>query len=215
MVQETVVFLHANGQTPETWEPVIEALPSRLRGIALPIEGLTSGEIGRFDIDTAARGVVDSCKELGIDRMVLCGVSIGAMVATKVAQRSPGLVSGLILSGTQVYPNQIAMKLQSVVFRILPERVLASQGMTRATALGVSRAVAGIDFRADLTQISCKTLVACGSRDKPNMGATKEAAAGIPDAKLHVEQGVGHLWNATHPDRFARMVIDFVHGLPR
>jgi 3-oxoadipate enol-lactonase len=209
-----IVFLHANGQTPETWEPVIRALPSLLRGIALPIDGLTSGEIGRFEMDAAARGVVASCHERGIDSAVLCGVSVGAMIATDVALAHPDIVSGLILSGTQVRPNRALMRFQSLVMRLVPKRVLASQGMTKATALGVSRAVAGIDVRDDLRQMRCRTLVACGSRDAPNMGAAKEAAALIPGAELHIEQGVGHLWNHTHPDRFARMVIGFADTLP-
>jgi 3-oxoadipate enol-lactonase len=209
----TIVFLHANGQTPEVREPVIRALPPSLHGIALPIEGISTGDTSTFEIDRAAHAVVAACAERGIDRIVLCGLSVGAMIATEVALASPDLVAGLILSGTQVRPNPVLMRVQSLLMRVLPERVIASQGMTRATALNVSRAVAGIDVRDALRRIRCRTLVACGSRDAANLRAAKDAAALIPGAELHIEPEVGHLWNVTHPDRFVRMIIEFAASL--
>ena len=56
-------------------------------------------------LQTASDAVLTDLQDRGIDRMHLCGLSLGAMIATRFAIDHPQRVASLILSGSQVHPN--------------------------------------------------------------------------------------------------------------
>ena len=204
-----VVLLQGLGQSADAWSGVIDALPDRVRAIALPVPPTED-----FSLPRAAETVVRELDGLQLNRVHLCGLSLGAMVALQVALDSPDRVDRLILSGAQVAPNPVLMRVQSAVMRVLPSRVVAPDGVSKADVLATLDAVAGTNFRPRLASISTPTLVMCGSRDRANLPAARELASGIPGASLDIVPRVGHEWNRTHPDLFAARVAAFVAPLP-
>jgi pimeloyl-ACP methyl ester carboxylesterase len=59
-----------------------------------------------------------------------------------------------------------------------------------------------LDLRLELRNVVAPALVLCGERDKVNLSVACAMAKLLPDARLHVEPGAGHLWNVQAPDRF-------------
>ncbi len=67
------------------------------------------------------------------------------------------------------------------------------------------------DVRADLPSITQPTRVIVGELDEETPLAYSQLLAdGIPNAHLHVIQGVGHLTPSEAPDEFNRLVADFL-----
>ena len=67
------------------------------------------------------------------------------------------------------------------------------------------------DVRNELPNITCPALVIVGEADRETPVAYAEAlAAGLPDSSLEVLEGVGHLSPSEAPDRFNRLVGDFL-----
>ena len=67
------------------------------------------------------------------------------------------------------------------------------------------------DVREDLGDIGCPVLVIVGAEDRETPVSYAEAlAAGLPDSTLEVLAGVGHLSPAEAPDRFNRLVAEFL-----
>jgi pimeloyl-ACP methyl ester carboxylesterase len=54
------------------------------------------------------------------------------------------------------------------------------------------------------------TLVACGARDRANLGPSREMAAGMPNAELRIVPDAVHLWNLQQPELFNETVAEFV-----
>ena len=210
---QTVVFLHGLGAGTDSWNPQIAALPDGFTGIAPRIAGLADGDGEGFSLRAAATAVREELDRLGVERAHLVGLSLGGMVATRFAIDSPARVTSLVLSGSQVHPNPALMRVQNAIMRLLPARVVAQPGMSKQRMLAVLRAVGETDFRGELARVTAPTLVLCGLKDRPNLPAAKELAAGIPGAELQLVPGAGHEWNIHQPDAFSTRLNAFHRSL--
>jgi pimeloyl-ACP methyl ester carboxylesterase len=97
--------------------------------------------------------------------------------------------------------------------RLFYENTLASgpkPGAPRAAA-----EIARYDFRDRLGDIACPTLIIWGDRDHivPPSSA-EEFGRLIPDSRVVVFEDTGHVPMLEHPDRFNRLVIDFLDEAP-
>lgn len=209
---ETVVFIHGLGETPDAWDPQIAALPQGFSGIPIEVPGLSGRypDGDRFTLAGAAAAVISELDRRGIDRAHLCGLSLGAMIAFETVRARPDRVRSLTLAAGQVRPPRALMAIQSLIMRMLPERVVASGGADKARMLAAVGAVADADFSADLAEVRVPTLVICGAKDRANLPAARAFAAGIPGARLSVIEGAGHQANSDEPERFSRVLGEFL-----
>ena len=203
-----IVLLHGAGQSAEAWRGVIKALPSSFDCLA--------PELG-FDAAFTLPGAVQQMRELvetsDHDELVLVGHSLGAIVVALIAEQIPERISSLVLSATQVCPNRFLMRAQSLAIRATPARLLArGGGPSKPDLLHVLDAVGTIDLAPTLREIQPRTLLLCGSHDRANLRATKDAAQLIPDAQVKIISQAGHLVNETHPIAFADAIDAFVNS---
>jgi len=98
-----LVLLHAFPFTRAMWRFQYEGLTTRLRLLApdLPGFGGSARSTHEPDLGVMAQGVLDLLDALGLDRVVLGGLSMGGYVAMEVLRRRPGLVHGLVLADTK------------------------------------------------------------------------------------------------------------------
>ena len=97
-----IVLLHAVGCTGQlTWFPVIPHLAKHYRVITFDQRwhgrGITSE---RFLVADCADDVAAVIDELGLDRPIIAGYSMGSVVAQRVWRQHPDVVGGLILAAT-------------------------------------------------------------------------------------------------------------------
>ncbi len=205
-----VVFLHGLGTGPTSWAEQLASLPDGFSGFAPQLAGLGTGDAATFTLAGETARVVDELDRRGIHRAHVCGLSLGAMVATQLAIDHPGRVASLVLSGGQVHPPRALMALQSVILRVLPARVVAPDGTDKKRVIAVSHEIAGTDFRDRLAAIGAPTLVLCGSKDVANLPAARALAAGIPHARLRIVEGGGHELNTQRPAEFTTELVELL-----
>lgn len=97
----------------------------------------------------------------------------------------------------------------AAALQVLPARAFRA-GVDKQTLLNLLVVARDVDFRDALGNVSTRTLVMCGAKDRANLPAARALAAGIPHARLKVIPGAGHTWNVDHPARFAHIVADFI-----
>lgn len=95
------------------------------------------------------------------------------------------------------------MGVQNAIMLVLPARMVTAPGMSKKALLGVLDRMRTVDFRGELSRTAAPTLVLCVSKDRPNLPAARQLAAGIPGAQLQVVLGAGHEWNTQMPDEFS------------
>lgn len=205
-----VVFLPGIGAGVDSWRHQIENLPDGFDVIQPILPGLSDGGHAAFSFNAAAQTLLDELDQRQVARAHLCGLSLGAVVATVFAAEHPERVASLIVSAGQVRPPKFLMTMQNAIIRALPARIAAPDGMSKQAMLSVLREVAELDLRNDLAQIGAPTLVMCGAKDRPNLAAAHQLAEGISGAELQIVPGAKHEWNIQLPDEFSRRLNRFL-----
>jgi pimeloyl-ACP methyl ester carboxylesterase len=92
-----VVLSHGTLMDRTMFDAQVGALEDRYRTIAFDHRARTERWQGPYDLDDLADDCVALLDELGIERCVLCGMSMGGFMALPLALRHPERLDGLIL----------------------------------------------------------------------------------------------------------------------
>jgi pimeloyl-ACP methyl ester carboxylesterase len=229
-----IVFLHGAMVAGWMWLGQVEGLPEyRCLLPDLPGMGASSGEpwLGIAEsADAVAEVIRTQCPD-GSAHVV--GLSLGGLVALRLAERAPEQVRSLIVSGVphgavplplralsavmaRLYGHPRGARLVAALFGIPDDEsraaFLDTAARTRPEALrAVMDEVASGALPAHPERIAVPTLLVVGERDSaPAIEAVPWLAARMPDAPGFVVPGVGHQWNAEAGPLFTEMVRSWV-----
>lgn len=205
-----IVFLHSVGESPQTWQDQVAAMPPGTKAAAPWLHGLRPGRDERFSIEAAASDVWPLLPQFGTDAMDVVGSGLGAVVALHLAVESPEAVSRLVLSAGYVNPPPGVMRAQRIAASLVPRRRLAKAGIDKKRFVAALEAAASIDYRGSLKKVTADTLVLIGSQDRVNRPSAEQLAAGIPQARLAVIDGAGASIHTDAPRAFNEVVFDFL-----
>ncbi|QDQ96810.1 alpha/beta fold hydrolase [Tomitella fengzijianii] len=96
---DPVLFIHGMGGDSRTWDAVARTARSAGRDvITVDLRGHgRSAKAPSYRFDDIAQDVIGVCDHLGLGSVDIVGHSLGALTATLVAQRRPGLARRLVL----------------------------------------------------------------------------------------------------------------------
>jgi pimeloyl-ACP methyl ester carboxylesterase len=125
--QLPVVFLHAFPYHAGMWEGQRAALRGRARFVAYDARGMGPQAVhaAPFMLEHMVDDLLALLDRRGIERCLLCGLSMGGYVALRAVERAPERVVGLMLCNTQAGSDSDEAKLG----RAAGVRLLASQGL--------------------------------------------------------------------------------------
>jgi pimeloyl-ACP methyl ester carboxylesterase len=105
-----VLFLHGLGGCWRDWEPQLDLLSDRYRCVVVEHRGHGRSErtSGAYSTDLFAGDVAAVCRALGIGHAWVVGLSMGGMVAQKLALAEPDLVEALVLCDTGTHMGERA-----------------------------------------------------------------------------------------------------------
>ena len=233
-----IILLHPVG-LDAFLDPIISGISSGYKVYALDFRG--HGQSDRpsepFTLDDLTRDVIQFCKLLNLNRIILCGLSMGGMVAQKVALEEPTLISALILADTttKTVPDLMLQRAKKVenggmaeiipetlerwftgetlqhkpeLINLVKERLLADDPVVHGLTW---RAMADLDLTDRLTEISCPCLIICGDQDQstPPMIAN-EMKKRINRSSYSEISDASHMSLLEQPEAFAKAIRDFL-----
>ena len=232
-----LLLLHAWPLDARMWEPQLAMLPRSLRAAAPNHPGFggtaSAGEV--TSMAACADVALRALDEAGIDRALVCGLSMGGYVAFEVWRRARDRIAGLILANTRAVADTgeaveartaLAKRLRAEgnVLADEPPALLAvdaDPGLQRRvramiaeqSAESIAAASLGMaqrpDSTADLAGIGVPTLVITSTGDRLIPADVSSAMAErIPGARLQVLEGAGHLSNLEAPEAFDRLLLE-------
>lgn len=230
-----VLLLHGFTDSWRSFELVLPHLPESIRALALSQRGHGDADRPRtgyaprdFGADLAA--FMDL---LGLERAVVVGHSLGAIIAQRFALDRPERTLGLTLVGWRGYPRQSTVAaLASLTDPIDPGFVRQFQldslarpvprafldAMVRESLKvparvwkAVVKAFLTDESASECCTIAVPTLIIWGDRDATSPRSEQEAlAATIPGAQLAIYPGTGHTPHWEEPGHFAANLVAFV-----
>ena len=163
--------------------------------------------------------VVQFCKYLELDKVMIIGHSLGGRVGIVLASKYSELVEQLVLiDPAGVRPRSIkraTLKVISKLFGFVPAswrarimyNVMDSDYRNSPSLRQLYRAVVSHDLHSNLSQIKCKTLVVWGERDPIlPLALTKVYREEINDCQIRVVWEAGHDSHLTHPRELVRIL---------
>lgn len=107
----TYVFIHGIGNTLHSWDEVVKRMPRDVRIIGIDLLGFGKSPLPSWAVysaKTQARSVGVTLLKLGLlQKPIIVGHSLGALVAVEVAKRYPLLPRQLVLCSPPFYKPQI------------------------------------------------------------------------------------------------------------
>ncbi|MBK9128714.1 MAG: alpha/beta fold hydrolase [Phycisphaerales bacterium] len=240
-----LLFIHGFPLSGAMWHEVAGSLPGGWRGIVPDLRGHGQSEatpqvtIGQFADDLA--GLLDAMSERA--PAVVCGLSMGGIIAMEFYRRYTDRVRALVLCDTRANaetPEGIARRehmaqtaLREGTARVVDimianlfapsfpaERRSQWRALMSATpAVGVAAAARALAGRPDsiptLPEIRVPTLVICGEEDAISPPEMMRAMhALIPDSRFVLISGAGHVPPVEQPNAFAAALGTFLASLP-
>jgi 3-oxoadipate enol-lactonase len=228
----TLLLVHAFPVDAGMWADQVAVLGGEAKVLAPSLPGFggmpPTGDV--MTMDAAADFLAGELDRVGVDRAVVCGLSMGGYIAFSLWRRHRGRIAGLLLADTRAEPDDesgrerrraVAEKARSGGSEAIAAEPppLLSDGSTPAVwdrvrdmirrQPGSSIAAASLgmaerpDSRPILPEIDVPTTVIVGSGDTLTPPPMSEAmVAAIPGAELVVLDGAGHLSNLEAPDGF-------------
>lgn len=237
-----LLLINSLGTALDLWEPQVGPLAPHHRLVRYDQRGHggTPAPNGPYTIETLAEDAIELLDRLGLDRVSVCGLSIGGAVAMSLAADAPDRVDRLVVGsagprfatpdvwidraatvrarGTEAVVDGVLERWFTPGFAAAHPDVVAR---FRATFCAVSRegyagccdALAVWDATPQLGRILAPTLVIAASEDTvapPERG--REIAGGVADGRLVVLEDCAHLASANQPAAFADAVLAHLEG---
>ena len=235
-----IAFSGSLGTDVTFWEPQSGRLGERFRTLRYDIRGHGSSPVplGPYSMSDLGSDLVALLDRLAIERVFLCGLSIGGMVSMWMAAHASERVDRLVLCCTsaQLGPPEswheraatvraegVAAVADAVLGRWFtpgfaaahPDEIERMRGILTATPpegyAGCCEAIAEMDLTPDLPSIRVPTLVIAGEQDPatpPEHG--RRIADLIPGAQFEVVSPAAHLATIERPDLTTAMILRFL-----
>jgi pimeloyl-ACP methyl ester carboxylesterase len=98
-----IIFIHGFPFNKSMWDDQMNVLKDNYRVIAYDIRGHGNSDPGidDFFIELFVNDLIRLMEKLGIEKPILCGLSLGGYIALSAVLKYPGRFNGLILNDTQ------------------------------------------------------------------------------------------------------------------
>ncbi|WP_243013771.1 alpha/beta hydrolase [Clostridium sp. AM54-14XD] len=110
------LYLHGLGQKPDSWNKVIKETKVSESSVKLSLAEMLEGKSATYkELYSAFSSECDKVN----DEIVLCGLSLGAVLALNYAMDHPDKVKALVLIAAQYKMPKNLLKVQNILFHLM------------------------------------------------------------------------------------------------
>lgn len=236
-----IVLFHSLLADDSSFDPIATVLAQRHHVVIMALPGFGGSARVDGDLEQIADHMAAAITALGLGQApILLGNGYGGFIALLTAMRHPGSASRLVLAdcgaafseaGRAAFRGMSAKArenglagISDIAMRRLfspayqgahPELIEARRARFLAVDIdtfhAACAALASLDVRAGLAQVTVPALVLCGEFDEatpPEM--SRELAAGLPNATLQILPGCAHVPQLQEPAQFLAAIEAFI-----
>ncbi len=229
-----LLLVHGHPFDRSMWRPQLDWFGGRGRRVIAPdLRGYGESVVtpGKVTLDVFATDLRDLLDALGLDRVVLGGLSMGGQIVLEFHRLYAGRLAGLVIAASSARADDATGRrfrretadrivrdgMDAYAAELLPKMVAANSPrlvaekvtdmMRNAPVDGAAAALRGRAERPDyvdmLVKVEVPTLIVVGTEDAFTPVTEAELMASrIPGATLAVVDGAGHLPNLERPHEF-------------
>lgn len=204
------LYLHGLGQKTNSWDKVIEATATQDHSVCLDLAEMVKGNAATYSTLYSAFSKMCNAQN---DDVILCGLSLGGVLALNYAIDYPQKVKALVLIAAQYKMPTRLLKLQNVLFHFMPRSMFQQTGFGKLDFISLCSTMAELDFSNSLRLISCPVLVICGEKDSANKKASIQLADILRHSQFKEISETGHEVNLEAPEKLASLLREFYKSI--
>lgn len=110
--QQSFIFAHGFPYDHTMWQNQVESLSSEYRVVTYDIRGLGQSEPGdgQYTMDSMADDLIQIVQELGLNKPILCGFSMGGYLSMRTMEKAQELFGGVALVNTKATEDDSAAR---------------------------------------------------------------------------------------------------------
>lgn len=198
---KNVIFLHGLGQDSSSWNETFQFLDfNEKESITIIDDAMMEPSFSDLKKNVEAQ----LAQKEG--PFILCGLSLGAVLAIAMSLDCPEKIAGLIVIAPQYKMPSLLLKFQNGLFKLMPERFFSQTGVSKKQMMSISSSMRGIDYSRRIQDIQCPVYIICGSRDWANKRSARSLYRQLPQSKLFYVDGAGHEVNIEAPRELAKII---------
>lgn len=233
-----IIFTHGASWNHLQWKKQVNFLKENYKIVTWDVRGHGESSLpkGNVNPETFSSDLVALMNHLGIEKAILCGLSMGGHISLQTAIRYPERVKGLILIGTpcsntfnlyekifvpinrfssKLIPIKFSAKIQAkMLSKFNPENydyiIDAFSMMKHDEWNRVWDAVTRMESKDDLANVKCPTLLLVGDHDTMTNYQQPYMQKHIPHSELKVIQNAHHGTNLDNPNMVNELILEFV-----
>ena len=204
------LYLHGLGEKPDSWNRVIKETKVSESSINLSLAEMLEGKSATYkELYSAFSSECD--KEN--DGIILCGLSLGAVLSLNYAIDHPDKVKALVLIAAQYKMPKKLLKVQNILFHLMPNSAFNKMGFKKADVINLCSTMAELDFSVSLHNVSCPVLIFCVEMDNANKKTSKKLCHYLSSSCFHELLKTGHEANIEAPEELAIVLQNFYDNI--
>ena len=196
-----ILFLHGLGQTKEAWQPTIQ----ELKNIDSTCLEVISSKTKKQTFASISKNIEQSLQAKK-EPIIICGLSLGSVLALDLYFKKPTKIAGLILIAPQYKMPTILIDLQNLIFKLIPQKFFTKLAISKKEMISLSSSMRLIDYRPKIKTIKCPVYIICGSKDWINKKASLSLHKLLPQSKFISILHAGHEINIDQPQKLAAVI---------
>ncbi|EGC84137.1 alpha/beta fold hydrolase [Anaerococcus hydrogenalis] len=137
-----ILFLHGLGQNKEAFDKTIENINFKdIENIDLIPNN--SKDLTFFDLVDMLENKIKGIKK----PVIICGISLGAILAMELYFRNPQKIASLILIAPQYKIPKMLMNFQNLIFKIMPEKFFKKTKISKNNMISIASSIKNLDYR--------------------------------------------------------------------
>ena len=201
------ILIHGLGQNETSWNLVETELKNNNIKVEKPnLYSIIKNE--KINYTTMFQKFADYCNSFD-DKLNLCGLSLGGILALDYAKKFPDKVNSIILVGTPYKIPKILFKIQGIIFHLMPKATFEKIGCSKKDFISLVNSMSDLDIASNLDKVKCKTLILCGVKDNQNMESAKLLNKNIKGSSFRTIDNSSHEVNIDNPKELSKIIYDF------
>lgn len=201
------ILIHGLGQNKESWEKTsIYLKNNNIETISVNLfEMMNNTFVSYENLYKAFSAFCNLQKE----KVNLCGLSLGGILALDFAKEYPEKVNSIILIGTPYRIPKFLFKIQNLIFSMMPKKTFKKIGCSKKEFIALVRSMNNLNIAKDLDKIKCRSLILCGIKDKVNLKSAKLLKNKIKNSEYKIISHSSHEVNIDNPQILSEVVSSF------
>lgn len=201
------ILIHGLGQNNQSWDnTVIYLKKNGIESICPSLYEITNNTLLNYkNLYDLFSNFCNNQEE----KVNLCGLSLGGILALDFAKECPEKVNSIILIGTPYKIPKSLFKVQNLIFKMMPKRIFENMGCSKKGFITLVNSMSDLNISKDLNKIKCKILILCGAKDNVNMKSAKLLNNNIKNSEFKIISNSSHEVNVDNPKELSDIIYNF------